>query len=405
MLAAANASLGAPLRAAPGLPLPPLSPPRPGGPTASDAWSRCRPGEPPGAGAGAGSAARDGRRAAAPHAVLKVLLGARDPIALLRHGFPLPAPAGGGAPPAGPTPLQIARERGHADAARALEEECPEAGLCDQVGGGAADAGRGVSGGPRAEGFGAEASRAGRGRPDGGGGERAAGKPPPPPPPTPRTKWTHRVPHPVLIGHAASSPRTNRTRRVPHPRTNRTRRVPRQARAHRGPPEPRHPAGTRGCRIQLSAGGRRAAGRATRGRPPRRGSTGCRATNSTRSGAPRPALPPPPPPSLPYKVDTSRPSLRTNWTRLAHRGLRPPAAHAARRGPLRAFVCRARLRFYLKPPPRGSLRRGTCFRRTSRREFSRALAQQHTPACPSMEQVATPPACAAGCAPPPPLPY
>ena len=24
----------------------------------------------------------------------------------------------------------------------------------------------------------------------------------------------------------------------------------------------------------------------------------------------------PPPPSLPYKVDTSRPSLRTNWTRL-----------------------------------------------------------------------------------------
>jgi hypothetical protein len=26
---------------------------------------------------------------------------------------------------------------------------------------------------------------------------------------------------------------------------------------------------------------------------------------------------PPPPPSLPYKVDTSRPSLRTNWTRLA----------------------------------------------------------------------------------------
>jgi hypothetical protein len=26
----------------------------------------------------------------------------------------------------------------------------------------------------------------------------------------------------------------------------------------------------------------------------------------------------PPPPSLPYKVDTSRPSLRTNWTRLVH---------------------------------------------------------------------------------------
>jgi hypothetical protein len=28
---------------------------------------------------------------------------------------------------------------------------------------------------------------------------------------------------------------------------------------------------------------------------------------------------PPPPPSLPYKVDTSRPSLRTNWTRLVPR--------------------------------------------------------------------------------------
>jgi len=28
--------------------------------------------------------------------------------------------------------------------------------------------------------------------------------------------------------------------------------------------------------------------------------------------------PPPHPPSLPYKVDTPRPSLRTNWTRLAH---------------------------------------------------------------------------------------
>jgi hypothetical protein len=34
--------------------------------------------------------------------------------------------------------------------------------------------------------------------------------------PPPRTKWTRRVPHPVLIGYAAFSPRTNRTRRVPH---------------------------------------------------------------------------------------------------------------------------------------------------------------------------------------------
>ena len=29
-------------------------------------------------------------------------------------------------------------------------------------------------------------------------------RPPPPPPPPPRTKWTCRVPHAVLIGHAAS---------------------------------------------------------------------------------------------------------------------------------------------------------------------------------------------------------
>ena len=29
-------------------------------------------------------------------------------------------------------------------------------------------------------------------------------RPPPPPPSPPRTKWTRRVPHPVLIGHAAS---------------------------------------------------------------------------------------------------------------------------------------------------------------------------------------------------------
>ena len=41
------------------------------------------------------------------------------------------------------------------------------------------------------------------------GEERVPGRPvapprPPPPHPTPRTKWTRRVPHPVLIGHAAS---------------------------------------------------------------------------------------------------------------------------------------------------------------------------------------------------------
>jgi len=42
------------------------------------------------------------------------------------------------------------------------------------------------------------------------------------PPPPPRTKWTRRVPHPVLIGHAAST--TRRTRGAPAlPRVRRSR--------------------------------------------------------------------------------------------------------------------------------------------------------------------------------------
>ena len=49
--------------------------------------------------------------------------------------------------------------------------------------------------------------------------ESRGARPPPPPPPPSRTKWTRRVPHPVLIGHArVPPPSTNRTRRVPHPR-------------------------------------------------------------------------------------------------------------------------------------------------------------------------------------------
>ena len=34
--------------------------------------------------------------------------------------------------------------------------------------------------------------------------ERGVDEVAPPPPPPPRTKWTRRVPHPVLSGHAAS---------------------------------------------------------------------------------------------------------------------------------------------------------------------------------------------------------
>jgi hypothetical protein len=38
----------------------------------------------------------------------------------------------------------------------------------------------------------------------------------------------------------------------------------------------------------------------------------------------------PPPPSLPYKLDTSRPSLRTNWTRWSRPARRvPPVSHAS----------------------------------------------------------------------------
>ena len=44
--------------------------------------------------------------------------------------------------------------------------------------------------------------RTGPGQQAQGGGRHLP--PPPPPPPPPRTKWTRRVPHPVLIGHAAS---------------------------------------------------------------------------------------------------------------------------------------------------------------------------------------------------------
>jgi hypothetical protein len=50
-----------------------------------------------------------------------------------------------------------------------------------------------------------------------------------------------------------------------------------------------------------------------------------------RWGACEQVSPPLPPPSLPYKVDTSRPSLRTNWTRLGVRaGLRARRARGAR---------------------------------------------------------------------------
>jgi hypothetical protein len=38
-----------------------------------------------------------------------------------------------------------------------------------------------------------------------------------PPPPSPRTKWTRRVPHPVLIGHAAFLSQAGGRSRTPFP--------------------------------------------------------------------------------------------------------------------------------------------------------------------------------------------
>ena len=53
---------------------------------------------------------------------------------------------------------------------------------------------------------------------------------PPPPPSPPRSKWTRRVPHPVLIGHAASlTPYQSDTPR-PSPRTDPRALPPRPAR-------------------------------------------------------------------------------------------------------------------------------------------------------------------------------
>jgi len=66
-----------------------------------------------------------------------------------------------------------------------------------------------------------------------------------------------------------------------------------------------HPAASR------RAPPRRQAPRRESPAPPTAARAGLRALRARRGSAP-------PPPSLPYKADTSRPSLRTNWTRLVH---------------------------------------------------------------------------------------
>jgi len=84
----------------------------------------------------------------------------------------------------------------------------------------------------------------------------------PPPPPPPRTKWTLRVPHPVLIGHAAS---LSQLHRQPHmgymnPRKVRdaddaARRAPRPSPPRRGPPAAAAGGAPKAPRRQRRAGG------------------------------------------------------------------------------------------------------------------------------------------------------
>ena len=110
--------------------------------------------------------------------------------------------------------------------------------------------------------------------------------PPPTPPPHPRTKWTRRVPHPVLIGHASSlTPYYSDATLEPAPRW-RTRATCSRPSARRTRPSALQPR--------------------TRARS--------RRTLSPASSPRAPSAPPPPPPPS-YQVDTPRPPHRTKWTR------------------------------------------------------------------------------------------
>ena len=70
----------------------------------------------------------------------------------------------------------------------------------------------------------------------------------------------------------------------------------------------------------------------------------------------RAARPPPPPPPPPYKVDTSRPSLRTNWTRLPVSGACSSCATTSSpRSPSTASSCCSPRSAALPFPPREPL--------------------------------------------------
>ena len=67
-------------------------------------------------------------------------------------------------------------------------------------------------------------------------------------------------------------------------------------------------------------------------RPPAARAAAAAARRRGLSGAARPPPPPPPPP--PYKADTSRPSLRTDWTRLGQFVAQAQPGQPAPQGPL-----------------------------------------------------------------------
>ena len=95
----------------------------------------------------------------------------------------------------------------------------------------------------------------------------------PPPPPSPRTKWTRRVPHPVLIGHAAPLSQVRRAGRA-----GRVRRLRRK-------------------RLGLCVGGWRGAARAPEcdARAHRSAATAPQHLAPAQRGVPRRRVPPPPP--------------------------------------------------------------------------------------------------------------
>jgi len=177
------------------------------------------------------------------------------------------------------------------------------------------------------------------------------------PRPSPRTNRTRRVPHPVLIGHAASlqptlfvatdTPETEKEVRLA-----RTTRPFQTCWAHRNRVLDTLRQCARHTATVLGAL-RPCAGHAAHVLSTLRVCCAAQvrrllAEEAGRAGGTRVALVTDPPPSLPYKVDTSRPSLRTNWTRRV-----PLAGDRGRRrgGRAPAPQGHALARTHARPPP------------------------------------------------------